>query len=104
MYPNGYQQGNENNRDAEEMHTDSVGINFRIGNCLNREKAGIQNRSLILRAEKTLGPFLTSPRYFLYGFREFFLDDISKDEKRDFYEKLTVASDRGKGLVPAVTD
>ena len=41
---------------------------------------------------------------FLYGFREFFMDGIADDEKRDFYEHLTVISDRGKGLVPAVTE
>lgn len=40
---------------------------------------------------------------FLSYFREFFLDSIPEEEKRASFEYLTVISDRGKGLAPAVT-
>jgi hypothetical protein len=41
---------------------------------------------------------------FLYGFREYFLDSITDSEKRDYFERLSIVSDRGKGLVPAVAE
>jgi hypothetical protein len=41
-------------------------------------------------------------REFLYGFREYFIDNIGDDDARDYFQHLTIISDRAKGLMPAV--
>ena len=41
--------------------------------------------------------------HFLTGFKEHFLDTITDDVRRESFQHLICVSDRGKGLVPAVT-